>query len=124
MTDTTTTVDGYLAAWNERDETARNDLVARFWAEDATLTDPPMSGEGHAGISGLAATLHQQFPDHRFVRTSGVDEHHGVLRFGWDLVGPDGAPALSGIDVGLIGGDGRMTRVVGFFGDLPEREAA
>lgn len=127
MTDTTThaepstIVDGYLSAWNERDPDRRAELVARFWADDATLTDPPMSGQGHEQISAMAAALHEQFPDHRFERTTGVDEHHGFLRVGWNLVGPDGSAALSGTDVGVLSDDGRMARVVGFFGELPAR---
>ena len=103
MTDTTTQttdltelVDTYLDAWNERDAGRRAELVARAWAEEGQLADPPLTGAGHAGIADVAAAMHEQFPDHRFERTSGVDEHHGFLRFGWNLVGPDGTVATNG----------------------------
>jgi SnoaL-like protein len=123
-TDLTTLVDTYLDAWNERDAGRRGELVSRAWAEEGQLADPPLTGSGHAGISDVAAAMHQQFPDHRFERTSGVDEHHGFLRFGWNLTGPDGTVATNGIDVGVVGEDGRLARIVGFFGDLPAKEAA
>jgi hypothetical protein len=120
-TDITTVVDGYLAAWNERDEQRRADLIERAWAPDGRLIDPPFDGEGHDGISQMAAVMHEHYEGHRFERTSGVDMHHKHLRFAWRLVGPDGSVAVEGIDVADLAEDGRLARVVGFFGDLPAR---
>jgi hypothetical protein len=125
MTDTsidaTTIVDDYLAAWNERDEQRRAELIERAWAPDGRLIDPPFEGEGHDGISQMAAVMHEHYVGHRFERTSGVDMHHSHLRFAWKLVGPDGEVAVAGIDVADLADDGRIARVVGFFGDLDAR---
>ena len=115
----TTTVDTYLSAWTEPDADRRAELIAQAWAEDGSLVDPPLTGEGHGGISDMAAALQQQFPGHRFRRSSGIDVHHGRLRFAWELVGPDGRVALGGLDVGELADDGRLQRVTGFFGELP-----
>lgn len=112
-------VDRYLAAWNETDLALRARLIAGVWAADGRLIDPPFAAEGHAGIGEMAATLHAQFPGHRFRRTSGIDAHHDQLRFAWELVGPDGAPALTGLDVGEVDADGQLRRITGFFGELP-----
>ena len=120
-TDLTSTIDSYLAAWNEPDPARRAELVARVWAPDGRLIDPPLAAEGHVGIADMAAALQAQFPGHRFRRASGVDAHHDQLRFGWELVGPDGAVALAGLDVGEVAADGRLRRIVGFFGQLPAR---
>ena len=117
-TDTTATVDGYLAAYSEPDPDRRADLIARVWAEDGRLVDPPATGEGHEGISALADAVQQQFAGHRFRRTSAVDGHNDVLRSAWELVGPDGAVALTGMDVGHLGADGRLREITGFFGEL------
>ena len=119
MSDLTATVDTYLAAWNETDPARRAELVEQVWAPDGTLTDPPLAASGHAGISDMHGALQGQFPGHRFRRTSGVDEHHGFARYGWELVGPDGAVALAGTDVGRLAEDGRLHSITGFFGDLP-----
>jgi hypothetical protein len=120
-TDVTTTVDGYLAAWNERDPKRRAELVERAWAPDGQLIDPPMIGEGHHGISAMAEAMHTHYEGHRFERISGVDAHHEHVRFAWQLAGPDGQVALTGLDVADLADDGRLARVVGFFGDLPAR---
>jgi hypothetical protein len=117
-TSTHTIADAVLAAWNERDPGRRAELVAAAWAEDGHLADPPMEGRGHEAIAGMAAALQQQFDGHRFRRASAVDEHHGFFRYAWELVGPDGTVALTGLDVGELAGDGRVRRISGFFGEL------
>ncbi len=118
MSDLTNTIDTYLSAWNESDDAARAELVGTVWAEDGRLVDPPMAASGHAEISGMHAALQQQFAGHTFRRASAIDEHHGFVRFGWELVGPDGQVALKGMDVGELGEDGRLVRITGFFGEL------
>jgi hypothetical protein len=36
----------------------------------------------------------------------------------------EGHAAVAGLDVGELGTDGRLTRITGFFGALPEKTAA
>jgi hypothetical protein len=124
MNDLTTTVDRYLAAWNETDPARRAQLIEAVWASDGCLIDPPLAAEGRAQIGDMASALQAQFPGHQFRRATGVDAHHNQLRFGWDLVGPDGVVALSGLDVGEVAEDGQLRRITGFFGDLPVAESA
>jgi hypothetical protein len=122
MSDLGTTIDTYLAAWGEPDETRRAALIDQAWAVDGRLIDPPLVGEDHDGISEMAKTMQSLYPGHTFRRTSGIDAHHEHLRFSWELVGPDGAVVLNGIDVGDLADDGRLQRITGFFGDLPAFE--
>ena len=123
MSELTTTIDTYLAAWNETDPARRAELIEQVWATDGRLIDPPLASEGHAGISEHIAALHAQFPGHRFRRASGVDTHHDTVRVAWELVAPDGSVALTGLDFGTLAADGRLQRVTGFFGELPLRES-
>jgi len=48
-----------------------------------------------------------------------VDAHHDHVRFAWELANDDGEVAVGGIDVGELAQDGRLRRIMGFFGDLP-----
>jgi hypothetical protein len=41
MTDINTSIDRYIAIWNETDAKRRQDLIAQTWTEDATYVDPP-----------------------------------------------------------------------------------
>ncbi len=90
-----------------------------MWAADGTLIDPPIDGVGIDGIDQMMAAVQAQFPGHTFRRSSGIDAHHGVARYSWELVGADGATALEGLDVAELDDDGRLARIVGFMGPLP-----
>jgi SnoaL-like domain len=120
MSEVTSTVDTYLAMWNETDPARRAEHIARVWAGDGRYVDPMLEAGGHAAIGLMVAGVQARFPGHRFRRTSGVDTHHDQLRFGWELAGPDGAIVVGGIDVGELAPDGRLKRIAGFFGELPK----
>ena len=124
MTDISLVVDQYIAIWNETDAGRRRDLIARTWTEDASYLDPVLSGDGHDGIDAMVRGVQARFPGHRFRCTGVIDTHHDRLRFGWELVGPDDAVVVAGIDVGEVAGDGRLRRITGFFDQLPQPAAA
>lgn len=113
MSNPSTVVDAYLSAYNEPDRDRRAELIEEAWARDGRLIDPPLTGEGHDGISDMADALQEHFSGHRFRRVSHVDEHHGHLRFAWELVAPDGAVVPTGLDVGELADDGRLGRSSG-----------
>ena len=125
-TDTTTspttsmasTIDSHLQAYAMADADRRNALVAANWSADGELLDPPLEGRGHAEISALADAVLTHFAGHRFERTTAVDSHHGFARYGWELRASDGTNAVSGIDVVQFDEEGKLLRVVGFFGPL------
>jgi hypothetical protein len=124
MNDTTTLIDdGYLAMWNETDAQRRRAIIDRTWTADGTYVDPLLEASGATALDGMVAGVHDQFPGHRFRRTSGIDVHHDRLRFGWELVAPDGSVTVAGVDVGQLTGE-RLQVITGFFGPLPEEGAA
>lgn len=118
-----TTVDTWLQAYGETDDAIRADLIAQVWAPDGVLVDPPFHGTGHAEIAALTRAAQEQFPGHTFLRTSEIDAHHDLARYTWELVGPDGTAAVAGTDVALVGADGRLRYVAGFFGEPTPRVA-
>jgi hypothetical protein len=113
-------VDTYLAMWNESDAARHAQHIERAWGADGHYVDPMLEAEGHAALGEMVVSVQAKFPGHWFRRTSGVDVHHAELRFGWQLVAPDGNVVVSGIDVGTVGAGGRLSRFTGFFGELPE----
>jgi hypothetical protein len=124
MKDITTVVDTYLAMWNETDTDKRSRHIRDAWIETGHYIDPLMEGRGHDGLSAMVDGVQQQFPGARFRRTSGVDRHHGLIRFGWELVAADGALVAAGLDIGVVADDGRLDRIAGFLGDLPAVDVA
>jgi hypothetical protein len=124
MSDVATTVDEYLAMWNEADPARRAAHIERAWASDGRYVDPLLEAQGPAALSDMVAAVHTQYPGHRFRRVSGIDAHHDQVRFAWELVDPVGGVTAVGIDVGSLGSDGRLQRMAGFFGPLPEEAVA
>ena len=114
-------IEAYAAAWCEPDEGARRRLLERVWADDGTYTDPLSHVAGREALVQHIGAFHQQAPGARIVRASGIDAHHGLLRFGWTVFGATAPPlaGLEGIDFGELAPDGRLGRIVGFFGPLP-----
>ena len=113
MTDITTIVDGYIAAWNETDADRRRALVADAFADDASYVDPLMTGDGTDGIVAMIGAAQQQFPGHRFELSAGPDAHHDRVRSAWTLIG-DATPVAAGVDFATVAGDGRLRAVTGF----------
>jgi hypothetical protein len=114
------TVDAYFGMWNEQDAGRRAELIEQAWTSEAHYLDPLLEARGYDELSAMVGRVHEQFPGHRFSRTSGIDGHNGLIRFGWRLVSEDGQVAASGLDVGVVADDGRLQRIAGFFGELPE----
>ena len=113
------TVAAYSAAWNEPDEDARRALLERSWTDDGVYCDPTGRAEGRAALVAHIGGFHARMPGSRIELTSGVDEHDGLLRFTWSMLGPDSVVALDGMDFGELEDDGRLRRIVGFFGPFP-----
>lgn len=120
--DVTPAVDAWIAMLNETDADARLALARRAWIEDCSYVDPLLQATGYDGLSAMAAGVHAQYPGQRFVRTSGIDAHHNLVRFAWELVAEDGTVTVAGLDVAIVADDGRLSQLAGFFGPLPERE--
>jgi hypothetical protein len=118
---TLTTIDTYLAAWNETDPQRRAELVEEAWNPEGTYLDPMLEATGRQAIDEMAAGIQAAYPGHTFRRTTQIDGHHDVVRFGWQLVAPDGSVTVAGIDVAELDGDGRLRAVAGFFGELTEK---
>jgi len=118
MTNITDTIDTHLAGYCEPDQAKRAELLTAAWSANGELVDPPMDGRGVDAIAGLVDAVLTHYPDHRFERTTAVDEHHGFARYGWALVSAEGTAAVAGTDFAQVDNDGKLMRVIGFFGDL------
>ena len=110
-------VAAYQRAWSEEgSEQVR--LVELALTDDAELVQPNGRSVSREAIRERIAGLRDRWPGARVVITSGVDEHHGFLRYTWELRGSESV-LLTGFDVGELAPDGRLRRVVQFFGPFP-----
>jgi hypothetical protein len=115
----TTAVTRYMAAWNEREAAARDTLLQQCWSDGGVYVDPNVSLTGREALGSHIAKVRASRPGARLEFMSGIDVHHNVVRFLWRLARADGTCGDTSIDFGEVGPDGRLVKIVGFFGAPP-----
>lgn len=109
----------YDRAWNEPDAAVRRSLLETAWREDGELLEPRGAFRGRDAIIERVGGFQERFPGARVDISSGLDSHHGFVRYTWAMNDAQGQRLLDGIDVCQIADDGKLQRVVMFFGPLP-----
>ena len=112
-------VDAHLAAFSAPDAASRRTLIEQAWAPTGHFADPLFAATGHDEIDALAASVPGLYPEHVFTRTSGIDLHHDHARYAFAFTAPDGTVVIDGTEVAQVGSEGRLVRVIGFFGPIP-----
>ena len=112
-------IDRYCQVWTEPNADRRAKLLASVWAPDATYTDPSVHAANADALLAHIAKVQRRRPGAAVLRTSRVDEHHGLARFAWHVVEADGSTLPEGLDLAFVSPDGtKIERIIGFFGPL------
>jgi hypothetical protein len=122
MADIHDILDAYAAAWNEPDEDRRRELLEKAWADDGAFVDADRTAVGRDALVDLIGTFQERRPWTRLEFTSEPEEQRGSLRITWALVAEDGTPVDEGVDFGELAEDGRLRKLVSFFGLHPLRK--
>jgi hypothetical protein len=109
----------YAAAWLEQDEAERRHLLEQAWADDAELVTPEASITGCEALVQHIGRFIQESKDVTPLISGIVEEHHGLLRFDWQLIHPDLITVVDQVCFGELAGDGRLRRIVVFHGLRP-----
>jgi hypothetical protein len=116
-----TLIETYCAAWSEPDAQQREQMLEEVWAEAGTYMDPSAFIRGRKELVEHIGKVLARYPGARVVRTSVLDTHHGVVRFAWKMILADGQSLPEGLDFGELSAEGKLQRIVGFFGPLRSR---
>lgn len=117
MSEVPESFDHMLAAWNEPNPERVRSHLDRALTAAVHFVDPSID---LVGIGDFEANIHRvraQIPGAVYSRTSAVDEHHSHHRYHW-AIHRDGALLLAGFDVAVTDDEGRIAKVIGFFGPL------
>lgn len=109
-----------LAAWNEPNPELVRSHLDKGLAPDVEFIDPSIETHGIDEFEANVHEVHKQLPGATYERTSGVDNHHQLYRYSWQI-SQDGAIVMPGFDVAEVDEAGLVVRVLGFFGPLPEQ---
>jgi hypothetical protein len=109
-------VDTYCLAWSHPVEATRAKLLSSVWQPDACYTDPNVHVGSADQLLAHIATVQGQRPGSKVARTTAVQLHHRLARFGWHAVDAQGVVLREGVDVVFLSMDGaRIERIIGFF---------
>lgn len=114
-------LDHMLAAWNEADPEKVRGHLERALAVDVEFIDPSIETNGIDEFEANVHEVHKQLPGASYERVSGVDSHHRLYRYAWQIR-RDGEVVLPGFDVTELDEAGKVRRVLGFFGPLPDSD--
>jgi hypothetical protein len=111
-------IEKYDQAWNASEADKRRRLLEGALADDCEMLEPRGRFVGREAILERITGFSERFPGATVNITTNIDEHNGIARYGWKITDREGGPLLEGIDVVERSGDGRLGRVLMFFGDL------
>jgi SnoaL-like domain len=111
-------LDRMLDIWNEQDMSKVRLQLEAALAKDVVFIDPTIETHGIEEFEANVRSFRTKYPRAALRKTSGVDSHHSLHRYTWDIT--VGTKLLvSGFDVSETDAEGKVKRVLGFFGPLP-----
>jgi hypothetical protein len=112
-------LDHMLAAWNELDPSKVRSHLDRALSPEVEFIDPSIETHGIDEFEATFTACGRKFPALSTQGKVGFDSHHGLHRYSWQI-SRDGEVVLPGFDATEVDDDGKVTRVLGFFGPLPQ----
>jgi hypothetical protein len=114
------------AVWQAVEPDARQRLLERAVTPGVEFVGPPPAGRlvGASEIAVFVGGFLKRWPGARVAIATGIDAHNGWARYGWTIRGAGGEVLLEGVDVAEVAPDGRLQRIVMFYGALPPLDAA
>jgi SnoaL-like domain len=117
MSNYPTSFDRMLDAWNERDPGGVRQHLDAALAPDVVFIDPTIVTHGIAEFEKNVHDFRVKYPTALLRRSSAVDSHHHLHKYHWEII-IDSKVFLPGFDVTETNAEGKVVRVLGFFGPL------
>ncbi len=109
------------AARNERDPEKIRPHLDRALSPCVVFCDPQHQIEGIDAFEKMVRDFREAIPDARTAIVSGLDHHHDLYRYEWNVYDGDEL-MVPGMDVTRVDAQGRVERIDGFFGPIPSLE--
>jgi hypothetical protein len=109
----------YAAAFIERDAERRLVFLAESLSSTAEIRGPKRVFTGYAEISEKIEGFQRNWPECRLVLAAGVITFQSTCHFPMAIVGSDGRVRAAGHSVAELAEDGRIQRILAFWGEHP-----
>lgn len=114
--DATALADRWFAVWNEPDAKRRHALFASLVTDDVLFQDAYSCTYGAADLEAHVAGAKVHMPGITLHRDGEARQCQGTVLVGWSAKSADGSLLSKGSSVFELTPDGRLARVVGFWG--------
>ena len=111
-----TIVDRWFAAWSEPDGDTRNAALESITAPGVSMRDQFSAIEGLPDVIEHLAAAQRFMPGLTMAREGEVRQCQGMAVADWIVRGQDGQERGRGTNVFMLGADGRLESVTGFWG--------
>ncbi|MCW5664636.1 MAG: nuclear transport factor 2 family protein [Piscinibacter sp.] len=109
----------YMAAFVERDAERRLALLATALSPTAEIRGPQHVFTGYAEVSEKIIGFQKNWPECRLVLAAGVITFQNTCHFPMAIVGQDGRVLARGHSVAELASEGRIQRIVAYWGEHP-----
>jgi hypothetical protein len=116
-------VKSYIDAWSTKDDTEREELVAKVYADDAAFYanepgDGPVEHHGVADITANITRVNVRLVQGKglITESTGFAVNHDVLRVSWRMITPDGKVAMTGMNLLSRDASGKISQDYIFIG--------
>ncbi|HEY6064703.1 MAG TPA: SRPBCC domain-containing protein [Thermoanaerobaculia bacterium] len=109
-------IDAFLRAWGEPDASTRRTLLEASATPDLSFRDAFSATDGLEEMLANLEAVQIHMPGMALKRAGDVRHAHGTAISAWMAQAPDGSPRGNGTNVFDFAPDGRIRRVVGFWG--------
>ena len=116
--DVRSSIESYIAAWNERDSEARARLIERACADDFRLLTTGRCIRGREALNAAIADFQKRRPGERARLTSAIEIYASTFRYVGVVEGEGGTPAEN-LDTGEHDAEGRIVLILTFAGAVP-----
>lgn len=113
--DAARTVDAWFAAWAEADAPTRTRALSEIASPAVRMRDRFSSVEGTDEVTLHIGAAQRFMPGMRLERSGEVRHCQGMLLVDWTAVGGNAEPRGRGTNVFVLGADGRIESVTGFW---------
>ena len=114
-------VDGWFSAWGDPNDGSSERQLADVAGTAVRFSDRFSAIDGLTELVAHIGAYQKFMPGLRLERRGDVRHCQGTLLVEWAAVGPDGKDTSSGINVFLLGADGRIESVTGFWNPSNDR---
>lgn len=118
-------IEDYASSLIEPDEARRRSILERVWSDDCEVILPGMQIRGRDEVNAHISRIQREYYGSATPTLVGsVEAYDDVMRFEWRILGPLGDAIAEGVNFAERSADGRLRRVVVFFGFRPNHHCA